>query len=121
MDGLIGLPDISGLEANYVDGLAPGQRVVLVGDAKAFFYTIPMSQLSYRTVFDVRGTDHDSLLEQWNGGPIPRDARVIVDPAELKRFHDTYWKIPTVPQWITHSAPKDQNGQPLPFIVTQKN
>jgi len=116
MVGLLGLTDVSGLEANFLDGLAPGQNVVLVGDAKAFFYTIPMSQLRYRTVFDVHGTEGD-LISAWNGGPIPGGARVIVDPPELERFHDTYWKIPEPPAWMLQDAPKDQAGEAMPFIV----
>ncbi len=114
--GLLGVQDISGLEANYLDGLSPGQSVVLIGDAKAFFYTIPMSQLHYRTVFDVR-TNEGDLIEDWNGGPIPHGARVIVDPGELKRFHDTYWKIPAMSDRILQEAPNDQNGRRVPFVM----
>ena len=112
---LLGVEDISPLEAPYLDGLAPGQDVVLVGDAKAFFYTIPMSQLHYRTVFDLRTDNGD--IEDWNGGPIPKDARVIVDPAELKRFHDTYWKI-AIPVWALENRQFDQSGRMAPHIVT---
>jgi hypothetical protein len=116
MVSLLGLPDISGVEAGFLDGLNPGQDVVLIGDAKAFFYTIPMSQLHYRTVFDVHGSDGD-FMSAWNGGPIPDGARVIVDPPELERFHETYWKIPEMPAWMVRDAPKDQIGRPLPYIV----
>jgi hypothetical protein len=114
--GLLGLPDISGLEAGFLDGLSPGQDVVLVGDAKAFFYTIPMSRLHYRTVFDVHGGD-DDLMTTWNGGPIPHGARVIIDPAELQRFHRTYWKVPEMPDWMLREAPKDQGGRAMPYVV----
>jgi hypothetical protein len=114
---LLGVPDLGWVEADYLDGLPSGADVVLIGDAKAFFYTIPMSQLHYRTVFDVHGGDGD-LIWNWNDGPIPRTARVIVDPPELKRFHDTYWKIPETPAWVLKGAPKDQAGRAMPFIVT---
>jgi hypothetical protein len=114
--GLLGLPDISGLEAGFLDGLAPGQDVVLIGDAKAFFYTTPMSQLHYRTVFDVHAGDGD-LMMAWNGGPIPFGARVIVDPPELERFHKTYWEIPEMPEWMLREAPKDEVGRAMPYVV----
>jgi hypothetical protein len=64
-------------------GTAP---VVLVGDAKAFLYPIPMTRLGYRTVFDVPG-------DRWLGD-VPADAIVIRDPAELSRLKSTYRRLP---------------------------
>ena len=114
-DEVLGVDKLSWIEADYLEGLNPGQDVVLIGDAKAFFYTIPMSQLHYRTVFDVREGDGD-LATGWNGGPIPRGARVIIDPPELQRFHQTYWRIPEMPARMVQDAPKDQMGRPMPYI-----
>lgn len=113
---VIGMPDESFVMGNLLDGLPPGGEVVLIGDAKAFFYTIPTSQLHYRTVFDVRDDNRD-ILEAWNDGPIPKGARVVIDPAELERFHRTYAHIPEVLDWIERDAPRTPHGQPLPFVM----
>ncbi|MFT3784945.1 MAG: hypothetical protein QM770_02105 [Tepidisphaeraceae bacterium] len=66
--------------------------IVLVGDCKAFWYSIPMSRLTYRYVFDVPSTGNNPV-QAW-AADAPRDATVIVDPGELSRFARTYRKVP---------------------------
>lgn len=72
--------------------------IILVGDAKAFWFNIPMSRLYYRTVFDVNTKPDQSIVQAWiNGAARLPDADVIIDPAELNRFHRTYLGIPMLP------------------------
>lgn len=62
--------------------------VVLVGDAKAFFYQLPMSRLYYRSVFDV---DTSLPLSKAYTAGVPSGRVVLwVDLDELSRFHATY-------------------------------
>ncbi|HWB53035.1 MAG TPA: hypothetical protein VG722_02545, partial [Tepidisphaeraceae bacterium] len=80
------------------DAIAENKPVILVGDAKAFWFNIPMSRLHYRTVFDVDTSDHRSVVSAWiNGAANLKDANVIIDPGELARFHKTYLGIPPLP------------------------
>jgi hypothetical protein len=66
--------------------------VVLIGDAKAFWYPIPTSRLRYRYVFDVPSSG-DDLVRAWVSD-VPRDALLVVDPNELRRFTQTYRALP---------------------------
>ncbi len=92
--------------------------VVLVGDARAFWYPIPMNRLRYRTVFDVRDGGKADIIRAWEGlTPPPTDSRLIIDPAELRRFHDTYWQIPDLSPWILHNAPKNEHEGFIPFVT----
>lgn len=80
-------------------------RLVLVGEAKAFMYELPMSRLAYRSVFDVIEGD---VMQGWTGGGLRRTDWLMIDPGELKRFHATYRSIPEPPAgWA---------AQPLPFL-----
>ncbi|WP_428937390.1 ArnT family glycosyltransferase [Fontivita pretiosa] len=83
------LPEVAGGEV--LDGDRP---IVLVGDAQAFRWPVPMSRLRYRTVFDVDARPDQSVIDAWIGPDAPRDAIIIVDPASLRRFARTYWGIP---------------------------
>jgi hypothetical protein len=72
-------------------------RLDLVGDACAFWYQVPESQLSYRTVFDVDSSDGSrSVIEDWLGGSaLPRPGRMLVIYApELQRLSRTYYGLP---------------------------
>jgi hypothetical protein len=85
------LPDVA------IDVLDRSQRpVALAGDAKAFWYQVPMARLWYRTVFDVDVKSGQSIVDAWCAGA-PADATVIVDPTELRRFSTYYWMIPQYP------------------------
>ena len=76
-------------------------KLALVGDAKAFLYTMPMTNLRYRTVFDVNVTGAGNAIDAWLGqdaASIRSTHYVIVDHGELRRFAATYLKnMPPVP------------------------
>jgi hypothetical protein len=95
---LIGYEDLSGVAVPqaFADEIAKGGSVALVGDARAFVYTIPMSRLHYRTVFDVDAKPGESVIDAWAEGA-PPDATRLVDPNELRRFKRTYYGIPELP------------------------
>jgi hypothetical protein len=92
---LIGYEDLSNLAVPqpFADAIGKGGPVALVGDARAFVYTIPMNRLHYRTVFDVDAKPGESVIDAWAAGA-PPDAALLVDPAELSRFNRTYRGIP---------------------------
>jgi hypothetical protein len=98
---LIGFEDLSSIAVPqpFADQIAKGGLVTLVGDARAFVYTIPMSRLHYRTVFDVDAEPGESVIDAWAAGA-PADATRLVDPNELRRFNQTYYGIPELPaEW----------------------
>ena len=75
--------------------------IALIGDARVFLYQIPMTHLSYRTVFDVDdASGSQSFIEAWAGPPAP-DQLLVIDPTELKRFQKTYQPFPPIPSEIT--------------------
>jgi 4-amino-4-deoxy-L-arabinose transferase-like glycosyltransferase len=81
------------------DDLPKDAKVLLVGDAKAFLYPIPMTRLRYRTVFDVRGGG--DLLSAWIGVDGRKAGEwMFVDPIELKRFSTSYHGLPPLPPAI---------------------
>lgn len=72
--------------------------LVLVGDAKAFWFAIDSRRLRYRTVFDVPSrpvdsTNLDDSLSAW-AGPIEPGSIVLVNPSELMRLGATYRNLP---------------------------
>jgi hypothetical protein len=91
---LIGRENLEGFR--LLDTRRLGDRHVdLVGDACAFWYQIPMSQLHYKTVFDVDTSNRNQSIEQaWLAG-MPKDAVIWRDEDELKRFARTYYGIPS--------------------------
>jgi 4-amino-4-deoxy-L-arabinose transferase-like glycosyltransferase len=107
--GVLGLSDLTPLlkaslpDERLVDRLVNSDRqVALVGDARAFFYPIPMSRLRYRTVFDVSG---DDLLHGYHVDESD-NMIVLVDPSELRRFFDTYRHFPILPRdWLMRREP----------------
>jgi hypothetical protein len=96
---LAAMEDLSIITPLSQRALRPGERVILVGDARAFLYQIPMSQLAYRTVFDVDADEGDTAVDAWMRGVeiIPGGTLVVIDPFELRRFARTYWMIPPLP------------------------
>lgn len=77
---------------------APADRIVLVGDAKAFWYPFEMRRLRYRTVFDVDTSGGAGVIEAWRGKGWAPGELVIVEPGELGRFSATYYGIPPLPE-----------------------
>jgi hypothetical protein len=76
--------------------ITAAERILLIGDAKVFWYPTPPGGVRYRTVFDVQTDDSSNVVEAWESGwmPTERDL-VIIDAGELDRFAKTYWKIPS--------------------------
>jgi hypothetical protein len=91
---ILGVEALGDLTPQVVNDVPADATLVLVGDAKAFYYQRPMSRLRYRTVFDV--TDDADWLTAWAGIPAP-NATVLVDPRELSRFGRTYRGLPPAP------------------------
>jgi hypothetical protein len=95
--------------------IASAQRILLVGDAKAFYYPTPPGGLRYRTVFDVVAGDEPDVVRVWAKGLEGQDGGkgedvggydlVIVDSGELDRFSKTYWKIPPLRADFTSASP----------------
>lgn len=83
----------------FPDGLPDNGTLVLVGDARAFWYSgVPMSRLRYRTVFDVKD-DGPDIITAWAGQDATRAATWwVIDPAELYRFSTTYLHVRKVPE-----------------------
>jgi len=96
---VLGVEVLDDVTPQVVKDVPPDATLVLVGDAKAFYYQRPMSRLRYRTVFDV--TDDADWLMAW-AGPTARDANatVLVDPSEVSRFERTYRRLPPAPAEI---------------------
>jgi hypothetical protein len=97
----VGVPDPSVLSVTLPPEVAHAiyetdRPLVLVGDAKAFWYAVPMSRITYRSVFDVRSDK--SFKEAWLGDNVPADAIIVVDPNELARFEKTYRNLPAMPE-----------------------
>lgn len=74
--------------------------VVLVGEAQAYMYSIPMSRLHYRTVFDVL---------EWIDPSAPPESLLVLSPVELRRLSRTYTNLPEIPPEI--------EGRNAPFIL----
>jgi hypothetical protein len=102
---LIGYEDLSAVAVPqpFADVIAKGGPVALIGDARAFEYTIPMSRLHYRTVFDVDAKPGESVIDAWAAGA-PPDATRLVDPNELRRFNRTYFGIPELPAELREAS-----------------
>ncbi len=76
-------------------------QIALIGDAQAFLYQVPMSQLHYRSVFDV-ATDKTNPIDAWIGPQVRGDPHwlLVINPMEIDRLHQTYKYIPALPpQW----------------------
>ncbi len=94
---VIGHQDLSAFLPRLVrDRIVARANIVLVGDARAFFYTLPSAKLRYRTIFDVADVDPTSdqkIIDAWLG-PDAAQARkewtIIIDRDELERMLYTY-------------------------------
>lgn len=93
----------------------------MVGDSQAFLHQLPMSRLHYRTVFDMDTTNVDptnarQVLEAWVGAPLdtlPQNCVIYIDPRELLRLSQTYYKVPMLPQDLP--GPRDR-----PFLISPR-
>ncbi|MBV8781625.1 MAG: hypothetical protein JO353_09525 [Phycisphaerae bacterium] len=90
---LIGLEDLRGFTPLADQKIPENSSVHLIGDARAFLYSIPIDRLHYRTIFDVNDVNGEPIDLAWNKGWGESDFRVI-DPGELERFAKTYWGVP---------------------------
>jgi hypothetical protein len=93
--GFLGNPNYNGWATLFdITRVPPGVHVNLLGEAQAFYYQLPMSQLSYKTVFDVDTTDPSkTVVQDWAAG-MPTDGLAFVNRNELNRFARTYYGIP---------------------------
>jgi hypothetical protein len=95
--GVVGVEDLSELNPPGVADVPPDATLVLVGEARAFWYQRPMRTLRYRTVFDVDATGKQSVVEAWRGDSHIAGEWLLIDTEELRRFHRTYHGIPALP------------------------
>ena len=93
---LLGKDDFSVFVPEDLERVPEDATVVLVGEARVFWYQRPMKLLRYRTVFDVDTSGATDVIEAWGGGKKKRAAGAweVVHPSELKRFAETYWGVP---------------------------
>ena len=107
---VLGAGDFRWLNPADLQSMPPDATLVLVGDARAFWYDRPMARLRYRTVFDVDVRPGETVLDAWRGHRPPGSGEwQLVDPAELIRFSRTYWQIPP--------PPPDVADRRLPYVV----
>ncbi|HWE00874.1 MAG TPA: glycosyltransferase family 39 protein [Tepidisphaeraceae bacterium] len=96
---VLGMNDLSAITLKQppLDRVPPDAPLCLVGDARAFWYPLPMSRLRYRTVFDVK-SDEPNIVKAWIGHDGKRAGEILlVDPAELKRLSASYYGLPPLP------------------------
>src|SRR5439155_19260081 len=65
LPGILGAENLTALTPLADERLPESAHVVLVGDAKAFWYQIPMTRLSYRSVFDLDVRPGESSVDAW--------------------------------------------------------
>jgi hypothetical protein len=96
---LIALPRIEVLASIDLTQIPSDAQVVLIGDARAFCYDIPMSRLHYKTVFDVAAAPGETSVDAWRAGTtgLPKPVIEVIVPSELERFAKTYEGIPPPP------------------------
>src|SRR5204863_5608858 len=87
---VIGHQDLSAFLPRVArDRIIAKTNTALVGDARAFFYTLPSARLHYRTIFDVADIDPTSLqtvVDAWLGPDAARlrkECYIIIDQDEL--------------------------------------
>jgi hypothetical protein len=96
---VLGVEDLSQLHPSELEFIPPDATLVLVGDARAFWYQRPMKAMRYRTVFDVDTTESTDVIETWRGKGSDRSREwLLIDPEELRRFSKTYWAVPAPPE-----------------------
>jgi hypothetical protein len=114
---ILGMEDMSTMLPTELEQLPSESTVILVGDARAFLFTIPMSRLRYRTVFDADTSNGRGVIEAWAG---PESARrgawLWIAPDELSRFEKTYQPLPPLPAGIADREKPFlvRPGEPVP-------
>lgn len=104
--------NISWVTADTIEGLPPDAPLLLVGDAQAFWYPLPMSRLRYRTVFDADTGGGRGIREAWGVGHGRPGEWVAVAPDELERFRKYYQPFPDPPaEW--QSLPQWEANRPF--------
>jgi hypothetical protein len=112
----LGLENPAALVGVDLSSIPSDSPVVLVGDARSFLYPIPMSRLSYTTVFDVLPpTGNTPDLTAWRAidqpTTPPSTTTYVVDPSEWRRLSRTYWHVPP--------PPPDVAERSEPFVTTR--
>ena len=100
--GLAGYQDLTTfLPPEVSQHVQAGSKLALVGDAKAFLYTLPMTHVRYRTVFDVDVAGAGNAIDAWLGADaaeVRKTHYLAIDRGELVRFANTYLKnLPPLP------------------------
>jgi hypothetical protein len=114
----LGVTRIDWLTDDTLEGFPRSDRLTLVGDAKVFWYPLPMSRLHYRTVFDADTSDGRDILTAWTADPWPaseaqRPLWLLIDPAEIRRFQLTYQPFPPAPPPPLAADPRWKDDAPL--------
>ncbi len=94
---LMGLEDLRLImPQELIDARDRHMQIGLVGDAQAFLYQIPMTQMHYRTVFNLVG---DDPVDAWVGSQAKGDPSwfLVINPMEIDRLHRTYRGVPPLP------------------------
>ena len=74
--------------------IQPADTVVLIGEARAFWFNIQSSQMRYRTVFDLPGDEQEEIERAWvTGWPISSENIIVTNQSELERFAKTYRRL----------------------------
>ena len=86
----LGRPEIDGITGGSLAGSRgddPSARLLLVGEAQAFWYPLSGDRLVYRTVFDLDTSGGRSLADALDPQGLRRDGRTwrLIAPAELER------------------------------------
>ena len=94
----LGVGELDLLTPESVQQVPADATLVLVGEARTFWYQRDMRRLRYRTVFDVDTTAERDVIKAWTlpQGRGPTDW-LLVNPEELLRFNRTYYDIPALP------------------------
>lgn len=73
--------------------------LLLVGEARAFFFPMESGRLRYRTVFDVPSKPDDDPIEAWRRGLVSgtEASLALIQPAEVARLARTYRGMPAPP------------------------
>ena len=97
---VLGAEDLSWMTPPAAQQVPADATLVLVGDARAFLYQIPMTRLRYRTVFDADTSGNRGVIEAWAEPASDGNQWLLIDPIELERFYRTYQPFPPIPAEI---------------------
>ncbi|HZZ42769.1 MAG TPA: hypothetical protein VFE58_07515 [Tepidisphaeraceae bacterium] len=111
--GLFGITDFKpALSPAYTKLADEGHNIALIGQGQIFWYQLPMTRLSYRTVFDVDASHSPDPITPWLPSNPPLDQWLLIYPSELQRFSKTYAHIP--------APPASMLDEPEPIVVPPK-